>query len=87
MNLIKYDLPENRSCCWNADWFLKIITTEREGNFFVEITTVAPPGAATQVGGMMTAKPFITIKLDGAEARLFIDAYNKLISKGRRRAG
>jgi hypothetical protein len=79
MSLIKYTLSENHSRSWNTDWFLRVDTSETEGKPTVQILTSIPPGPKTQISGMMVANMVITFRLYDAEARLFVEAYSKVL--------
>lgn len=86
-NTICYETSSGHRRYWNTNWFLKVEMRKDEGtgNPIVEITTAIPPGPATQVGGMMMAKPFITITLFNGEAQRFTREFEKLASYPRRR--
>jgi hypothetical protein len=80
---IKYERSDNGTRYWNTDWILMVDTfnDESDEQFSVEITSAIPPGPQTRIGGMMTARSFITFKLRGEEARQFVEAYDKSARK------
>ena len=80
---IKYERSNNGTRYWNTDWIL-MVDTFNDGSderFSVEITSAIPPGPQTRIGGMMTARAFITFNLRGEEARQFVRAYDKGVGK------